>query len=224
MTGAARDYTRELYPFLEGVEQSPGDEADVVEAVRTSTIQKCRDVLALRGQLHVEYREHIAEAGALVARAIEQGGKILAFGNGGSATDAQDVAADCVDPPQSDWRAIPALALVSDVGVLTAVANDVGFEHVFARQIVAFGEPGDVAIAFSTSGNSPSVTQGLVEAKRRRMLTLGLAGYDGGAMARDRGCDFCFVARAEHVPRIQEGQATVWHALLRVIQLELERA
>jgi D-sedoheptulose 7-phosphate isomerase len=124
-------------------------------------------------------------------------------------------------PPCDGWRPLPAIALTNDVAVVTAVGNDVGFEHVFARQVIALGEPGDVALGISTSGNSPSVVAALGEARRRGLLTVALAGYDGGAMARAGVADFCFVARLEYVPRIQEGQATVWHALLELVQERL---
>jgi len=229
MTGSERDYERELYPFLfEAPRPGPVAVERVLDEVRRSTLQKCEEVVALRRELEGEYREALVEAALAMAEAFSRGGKLLAFGNGGSATDAQDAAADCLVPPVPGWRALPALSLTSDAAVLTAVANDVGFENVFLRQLVAFGEPGDVALGFSTSGNSPNVVAALGEARRRGLLTIALAGYDGGAMVR-AGCgDYCFVARREYVPRIQEGQATLWHTLLDLVQMclteELEEA
>jgi D-sedoheptulose 7-phosphate isomerase len=217
-----RDFGRELYPFL--YDAPPRAEAGldaVLAEVRVSTLQKCRDIVALRRQLIDEYAETLVDAAAAMAGAFAHGGKLLAFGNGGSATDAQDAAADCLVPPVAHWRPLPAIALTNDVAVLTALANDVGVENIFSRQVIAFGEQGDVAIGFSTSGNSANVAAALAEAKRRRLLTIGLAGYDGGAMSRGGALDFCFVARAEHVPRIQEGQATLWHALLELTQERL---
>jgi D-sedoheptulose 7-phosphate isomerase len=217
VSDAGRDYGRDLYPFL--YEAPGGSTLDAVLAeVRRSTAQKCRDVVALRRQLVAEYADLLVDAAEAMAAAFARGGKLLAFGNGGSATDAQDAAADCVAPPCARWRPLPALALTNDVAVVTAVGNDVGFEHVFARQLIALGEPGDIALGISTSGNSPSVVAALAEARRRGLLTVALAGYDGGAMARDGVADFCFVARLAYVPRIQEGQATVWHALLELVQ------
>ena len=218
-----RDFGRELYPFLYD-RGGDGHPAAVLDDVRRSTIEKCRDVVALRQRLAAEYADRLAEAAEAMAARFARGGKLLAFGNGGSATDAQDVAADCLTPPMPGWRPLPALALVNGVAVLTAVANDVGFEHVFARQVIAFGEPADIALGVSTSGNSPSMLTGLAEAKQRGLLTLALTGADGGLVARGGAADFCFVARSEHIPRIQEGQATVWHALLEMVQEALRDA
>ena len=220
MTTRDRDYGRDLYPFLyEEGNPSTGASMDaLLEEVQRSTVEKSRDVADLRGRIIGEYADQLVDAAMAVATAFARGGKLLAFGNGGSATDAQDAAADCLGPANPGWGALPAVALVDDVATLTAVANDVGFEHVFARQVIALGAPGDIALGISTSGNSPNVMRGLVEAKRRGMLTVALSGGDGGALARSPDVDFCFVARLEHIPRIQEGQATVWHTLLELVQ------
>ena len=121
-------------------------------------------------------------------------------------------------PPLAGWRALPALSLPNDSATVTAVANDVGLDHVFTRQLGAIGERGDIALGFSASGNSANVVAAFTEAKRRGMLTIALTGYDGGAVARTGAVDFCFVARREFVPRIQEGHATLWHTLLDVVQ------
>jgi D-sedoheptulose 7-phosphate isomerase len=139
------------------------------------------------------------------------------MGNGGSATDAQDAAADCVDPPFQEWRPLPAIALVNDIGVVTAVANDVGYENVFARQIIALGDAGDIALGITTSGSSPNVRAAFAAAKRQGLTTIALTGYGGGTLAQDGNTDFCFIARSEHIPRIQEGHATVWHTMLELV-------
>lgn len=219
MSGPESDFARELYPFLyEDARPREGAAFDAVLAeARHSTVQKCRDVVALRRRLAAEYTERLVDAAGAMAGAFAHGGKLLAFGNGGSATDAQDAAADCVAPPVPHWRPLPAIALTNDVAVVTALGNDVGFEHVFARQVIALGEPGDIALGISTSGNSPNVVAALAEAKRRRMVTVALAGYDGGAAGRAGTVDFCFVAQLEYVPRIQEGHATLWHTLLELV-------
>lgn len=228
MTDASRDYGRELYPFLYDAPAAsapgPAESAagasldDVLDEVRRSTLQKCQDVVTLRRQLLAEYREVLVVTAEAVAAAFARGRKLIAFGNGGSATDAQDAAADCLLPPFPHWRALPALALPNDAAVVTGVGNDVGFDNVFLRQLIALGEPGDVALGFSTSGNSRNVVAALAEARRRGLVTVAVAGYDGGAVARDGAVDFCFVARTDHIPRIQEGHATLWHALLEVVQ------
>lgn len=222
MKSPERNFERELYPFLYDTPVRGDTKLDAVLAeVRGSTLQKCHDTVELRRQLIAEYAETLVEAAEAMAEAFGRGGKLLAFGNGGSATDAQDAAADCLVPPDSRWRALPALSLVNDTAVVTALANDVGVENMFSRQVIAYGERGDIALGISTSGNSANVIAALAEARRRGLLTIGLAGYDGGAMARGAALDFCFVARLEYVPRIQEGHATLWHTLLELTQERL---
>lgn len=217
-----RDLTRELYPFLHALPRDDGAAVSaLLAAVRRSTLDKCADVIALRNEMLAEYADMMHTAALAMADHFQRGAQLLAFGNGGSATDADDAADDCVSPPHATWRALPALSLSSDSATVTAVANDVGLESVFVRQIIALSQRGDIALAISTSGNSPNVVAGLAEAKRRGMLTVAFTGYDGGAMARDGNVDFCFVARREFVPRIQEGHATLWHTLLELVQQRL---
>ncbi len=216
------DFERQLYPFLYPAAPGATGHLDaVLTEVRGSTLQKARDIAALRRALVEEYRDETVAAAEAMRVRFAGGGRLLAFGNGGSATDAQDAAADCMAPPGPGWQPLPALALTNDVGVVTAVGNDVGFENVFLRQIIALGRRGDIAVGFTTSGNSPNVLAALVEARRRGLLTVAFAGYDGGALARPGAVDHCFVARVEHVPRIQEGHATVWHAVLELVQAGL---
>lgn len=222
MSGEDRDFNRELYPFLyAGGEQNDAAIADAIREACVSTRQKCGDVVALRRQLRDEYSAALVDAACAMAKAFRSGGKLLAFGNGGSATDANDAAVDCLAPPVRHWRSLPAISLCGDMGVVTGVANDVGFESAFSRQVTALGEPHDVAVGFTTSGSSPSVLAALREARRRRMLTVALSGYDGGAVFMSGAADHCFIARLEYVPRIQEGHATVWHTLLELVHVAL---
>lgn len=222
--GEPRDFGRELYPFL--YQEAPGTDkvTAVLAEARRSTLQKCEDVIALRRRLQEEYQEQFGLAATAMAARWSRGGTLLAFGNGGSATDAADAAADCLAPPVEGWRALPALDLTADVAVLSAIGNDVGFDKIFLRQIIAYGRAGDIALGFSTSGNSGNVVEGMAEATRRGLLTVAISGNDGGALARPGAADFCFVARSEHIPRIQEGQATVWHLLLELAQERLREA
>jgi D-sedoheptulose 7-phosphate isomerase len=227
------EYDRLFYPFLfEGGKASP---EDVLAQVRHSTIEKCREVVALRKTVLDSYGDRIVAAGVAMAQAFAASATLFAFGNGGSTTDAQDLVADLnnfrfrisdfgfADDKQSEIRnpkseiGLPAIALTNDIAVVTAVANDVGFDNVFARQIIAFGRPGDIAFGISTSGNSSNVLAALVQAKKQGLLTVALAGYDGGKTARSPAVDHCIVAPSDHIPRIQEAQATVYHALLDVI-------
>jgi D-sedoheptulose 7-phosphate isomerase len=221
--GVVADPERALYPFLFDDTSAPSLDAarrEVQQSIRT----KSRHCCALRGAVHDALAEPIAQTGLEIAARVLRGGRILAFGNGGSATDAQDAVADCMIPPVAGWRPIPALALTNDIGVVTAVANDVGFEHVYARQVAAFGGPDDVAIGISTSGTSRSVIAGLAAAKARGLLTIALSGNDGGNLARSPAVDVCLTAPSDYTPRIQEAHATIWHAMLSVAQLETEEA
>lgn len=217
-----RDFARELYPFLYAPAMDRNAHAGaLLESVRASTLAKCDEVIALRGELLTEYEAQLERIAIAMADRFAQGRKLLAFGNGGSATDADDAALDCAHPPHAQWRAMPALSLPADSATVTAIANDVGLDAVFARQLAALGERGDIALGFSTSGNSTNVVAAFIEAKRRGMLTIAIVGYDGGAIAQSVVVDACFVARREFVPRIQEGHATVWHALLKMVQASL---
>jgi D-sedoheptulose 7-phosphate isomerase len=194
-----------LYPFLESSE----DDLDAVLAdVRASTLRKGGDVIALRRAIDVDAVEGCARA---IRERLDRGGRIIAFGNGGSSTDAQDLAFDALA------RGFPALALTNDVATVTAIGNDVGFDKVFARQLIAAGRPDDVAVAISTSGSSPNVVAGLEEAHRRHMLTIGITGYDGGRLAELPWLDHMFVARSDYIPRLQEAHATMYHLLVEAI-------
>jgi D-sedoheptulose 7-phosphate isomerase len=196
---------------------SPTCREKVLAEVRSSTIEKCRETIALRWQTFALAGQHIIAAAQAAACAFAQGATLLAFGNGGSATDAQDLVAELLHPPFAGARPLPALALTNDTAVITAVANDVGCANIFARQIIAFGRPGDIATGISTSGNSPNMLRAFEQAHAQGLLTIGLAGYDGGQMAHSPALDFCMVVPGEHIPRIQETQATVYHALLELI-------
>jgi D-sedoheptulose 7-phosphate isomerase len=158
----------------------------------------------------------------LLARALRRGGKVLAFGNGGSATDARDLAEDLLSPPLAGWRALPAIDLTRDYAMLTAVGNDVGFDKVFARQLIAYGAAGDVAVGFSTSGESPNVIEAFVQARRQGLATIGFAGDRGGRMAAPGLVDVAIVAPSPHNTRIQEAHASACHTLLAMLQALLE--
>lgn len=199
------DETAFLYPFLEAEEK---DLDSVLADVRSSTERKAEDVTELRRQIDVDAVERCALA---VRERLELGGHLISFGNGGSSTDAQDVATDCLE---LGW---PGVALNNDVATVTAVGNDVGFELVFARQLIPLAKPEDVALAITTSGNSPNVLAGLEEAHRRQMLTCAIAGYDGGRLAEREWLDHLFVVPSDYIPRIQEAQATIYHLMLEAI-------
>jgi D-sedoheptulose 7-phosphate isomerase len=211
----ASEYDRLFYPFL--FPGGVGSAEEVLARVQESTLAKCREVVALRRAALEQSGERIVAAGVAMARAFGAGATLLAFGNGGSTTDAQDIVADLSAPPLPGCRALPAIAMTNDIAVVTAIGNDVGFDNVFLRQVIAFGRPGDIALGISTSGSSANVLAALEQAKKQGLLTIGLAGYDGGKMAGLAALDHCIVAPSDHVPRIQEVQATIYHALLALI-------
>lgn len=197
--------TEFLYPFLDHAET---DLPTVLADVRASTVQKGADVVALRRGIDLD---EVVACGTAIQERLDRGGRVLAFGNGGSSTDAQDVVRDLLDLGR------PAVALTADVATLTAVGNDVGFENVFARQLIPLARPGDVALAISTSGSSPNVVAGLEHAHRTGLLTCAITGSDGGRLAELAWLDHLFVARSDYVPRLQEAHATIYHLLLEVI-------
>ena len=204
-----------LYPFLDEEERDLGT---VRADVQRSVLLKSREVGALREQTLTEGRAELAAAAAGLRAALGGGGTVLAFGNGGSATDAADAVADFQAAPQG-WPARRALDLTSDSAILTALANDIGAEVLFSRQLIAYGRPGDVALALSTSGSSANIVEALAEARRRQLLTIAMVGYDGGRIAAESLADHVIVSRSEHIPRIQEAQASGYHVLRELVEL-----
>jgi len=205
-----------LYPFLGEQEQ---DLESIVADVRSSVLDKAAEVAALRAQTLGDGERELAEAAAELRVRLDAGGRVLALGNGGSATDAMDAVADLRFPP-AGWPSRAAIDLTEDPGILTAIANDVGEDSVFSRQVIAHGRAGDALLAFTTSGGSRNVLAALAEARRRRMLTVALVGYDGGRIAGERLADHVIVTRSEHIPRIQEAQASAWHVMRELIELD----
>jgi D-sedoheptulose 7-phosphate isomerase len=189
-----------LYPFL-GERET--DHEAVVDDVRRSILMKADEIGELRAQTLTENRETLVAAG----QALRGAGRVLALGNGGSATDATDLVADL----ERAGRA--AIDLAADPAILTAIANDIGVEAIFARQVIAYGRPGDALVALSTSGGSGNVIAALAEARRRGLATIALVGYDGGRIAGERLADHVIVTRSQHIPRIQEAQASAYHVL-----------
>ena len=199
-----------LYPFL--AEQET-DLDSVLEDVRRSVGLKAADVAALREQTLTENADALAGA----TEALRGCETVLALGNGGSATDAMDFVADLRDAPQG-WPARAAIDLTEDTAIITAVANDVGPGAIFARQVIAYGRAGDALVALSTSGNSENVLTALAEARRRDMATVAMVGYDGGRVAAEGLADHVLVTRSEHIPRIQEAQASAYHVLRELLE------
>ena len=163
--------------------------------------------------------ERVARAAHLICESMRGGGKLLVFGNGGSAADAQHIAAELAFRMGRERRALPAVALTTDTSLLTAVSNDHSFEIVFARQIQALGNRGDVALAISTSGNSPNIILAIEQARRQEIVTIGLLGNDGGKAAEI--VDLPLIVRHAETPRIQEVHIIIGHIICQLIEDEL---
>jgi D-sedoheptulose 7-phosphate isomerase len=204
-----------LYPFLGREKQPTGD---VIAQVAASIQMKVADDTGLRAQMAREQAEQIGNTTAAISERIRRGGKLIIFGNGGSATDANDWAIDCIAPP-AGWKPIPAVSLALEPANITAIANDVGTEVIFLRQMIAQAQPDDVAIAISTSGGSQNIIMALEEARKRKLLTVALLGYDGGEIQRRGLADFPLIVRSDYIPRIQEIQASVYHVIREALEM-----
>lgn len=208
-----------LYPMLDDRGRDAGPLlADLARSARA----KAADSAQARTQALTDLAAALDAAADDMARAFSAGGRLLCFGNGGSATDAAGLAALFVSP--GSGRPLPARSLAADPAVLTALANDIGVEVVFARQLLAHGRAGDIALGLSTSGGSVNVLRALAEGRRAGMLTVGLAGYGGGAMRSSADLDHCLAVDGQSVHRTQESQSAVAHALWQRVQTRLEEA
>jgi D-sedoheptulose 7-phosphate isomerase len=173
----------------------------------------------LRNQVARDCGESIVDAAMLIAQCLRGGGKLLFFGNGGSAADAQHLTAEFVGRFRIERQALPAIALTTDSSILTAVGNDYGFDQIFVRQVQALGRPGDAAIGISTSGNSPNVTSAITQAAKQDLKTIGLVGKDGGSLAK---CvDVAITVASANVARVQECHITIGHILCELVEKEL---
>ncbi|GII51890.1 phosphoheptose isomerase [Planotetraspora thailandica] len=217
---------RGLYPFLyEAPPGGTGMEPAVFAGAARSSEEKAMQIVRLRQEMAELSCERIADCAEEMAARFAEGARLFTFGNGGSSTDAQEVATTFLSPCAGDGLPLPALSLTSDVAVVTALSNDVSFDVVFARQLAALGRAGDIALGLSTSGGSANVVRAFEEASRRGMLTVGLAGGQGGRLtelAETGVLDHLFVVPSSSVHRIQETQTTVYHVLWELVQHALE--
>ncbi|MGY2876089.1 D-sedoheptulose 7-phosphate isomerase [Marmoricola sp. URHA0025 HA25] len=200
-----------LYPFIEGQEDDP--DALLID-LASSARAKAAESASLQESSLRELQDEIARCAAAMADRFQRGGRLYTFGNGGSSTDAATLASLFSHP--ATGRPLPAWSLAADQAVVTALGNDVGFELIFSRQVIAHSKPMDIAVAMSTSGNSDDLVAALAEAHKRGLLTIGFAGYDGGRMAELAAAgelDHCFTIRSQSIHRIQESQARVGHRL-----------
>jgi D-sedoheptulose 7-phosphate isomerase len=207
--------TNFLYPFIDGNEN---DSTALLTDLAESAAMKAAESAALRRTTLESCSAPIETAAAELARRFAAGGRLFTFGNGGSSTDAATLAALFAQPPAG--RPLPAWSLTADQAVLTALGNDVGFDLVFARQLIARAQATDIAIAMSTSGNSADLLLAMHEAHGRGLYTIGFTGYDGGAFAANPDVDVCFVVRSQSVHRIQESQALLGYQLWSKVQAQ----
>jgi D-sedoheptulose 7-phosphate isomerase len=204
-----------LYPFLSTEKQGTGD---LVVEVGSSILMKVQDDTQLRTDVARDEAEQIGNTAVAIHERLRRGGKLIIFGNGGSATDANDLAIDCVLPPQG-YRSVPAVSLSLEPANITAVANDIGTDAIFLRQLIAQARPEDVVIGISTSGGSRNIIMALEEARKRKLLTVALLGYDGGEIKRRGFADFPIVVNCDYIPRIQEVQASIYHVIRESLEV-----
>ena len=204
-----------LYPFLG---QEKQETSDLVSEVAASIRMKVQDDSMLRAQVAHEQAEQISNAAVAIHERLLRGGKLILFGNGGSATDANDWAIDCVLPP-SGYHPVPAVSLSLEPANISAIANDVGTDVIFLRQLIAHARPEDIAIGISTSGGSRNIIMALEEARKRNLLTVALLGYDGGEIKRRQLADFPIVVQCDYIPRIQEVQASIYHIIREMLEV-----
>ena len=210
-----------LYPMVDG-----GGDTDLdalLDDLTASATAKAEHSAQLTRTTLAALDEQLSDLADAMAERFSRGGRLLTCGNGGSATDAEGVAELFAVPP-GDARRLAARSLVADVSVLTALANDIGFSSVFSRQVIAHAQPHDMLLGFSTSGNSANVIEAFERAAGMGVLTVGFAGYEGGAMADCEPLDHCLIVAADSVHRIQEAQSATAHELWRRVQRHLEEA
>lgn len=184
--------------------------------MKDRALKAFEDSADVKRQFVREYADKITQTAQLITRALREGHKVLLFGNGGSATDAAHIAAEFVGRYHKDRAPLPAIALGADMAAITCIGNDYGYDEIFSRQVKAHGQKGDIAIAISTSGNSPNVLKGIEAAKACGMTTIGWTGHKGGQMAGL--VDHAFIVPSTVTARIQETHITLGHVLCELIE------
>jgi len=216
------NFSRAFYPFLHEERTSDGK---LLEDLGFSLLEKARESAEVKTKFFADNRDAILSASLRMAKAFHRGGKLLVCGNGGSATDAQHIAVEFMHQITVGRKALPAICLTNDMAMMTAVANDVGFDDVFTRQIIALANEGDVLLAISTSGNSKNLMHAFATARRMRMTTVGLAGSNGGEMAELAAgglLDFCLTVPTSSIHRIQETHVALYHIMWDMVHTFLQ--
>lgn len=204
------DHLRDLYPFLHENKQ---DAKVVQNGLLESVRQKSANSIFVKEQFFTENTTQIVDAARAIADVYRSGGRMLCMGNGGSSCDAAHFAVEFLHPVTTGRPALPAINLVAENAMLTAVGNDVGFDHVFVRQLIALGQTTDGLIGFSASGNSNNLMRAYAKARSMGITTIGLAGGNGGDMAKNGDVDHCLVVATDSIHRIQEVHVTIYHIL-----------
>lgn len=218
---AIDDFSRSFYPFLHEDRKQPGE---LMKEMTFSLLEKVRESVDVKTRFFEDNKETVIAASLDLAKAFHRGRKLLVCGNGGSATDAQHVAVEFMHPITVGRRALPAICLANDMAMVTAVANDVGFDDVFTRQIIALGSAGDVLVGISTSGNSENLIHAFATARRMKLVTIGFAGGDGGKMAVMSGelLDYCLTVPTSSIHRIQETHVALYHIMWDMVHTFLQ--
>jgi D-sedoheptulose 7-phosphate isomerase len=205
-----QDELQALYPFLRGGRKEPAKEtAGLLESVR----QKAAHSVEVKRAFFEQNAQAVVDTADAIAEVYRHGGRMFAMGNGGSSCDAAHFAVEFLHPITAGRPALAAINLTTDVAMLTAVGNDVSFEHVFVRQVIAHGTRGDGLIGFSTSGNSKNLLAAYARAKAMGLTTIGLAGGDGGRMAASPDLDHCLVVPTDSIHRVQETHLAIYHII-----------
>ena len=216
------NFSRAFYPFLHDEE---ADNGKLMDDLGFSLLEKARESVDIKAKFFADNKDAILAASLQMAKAFHRGRKLLVCGNGGSATDAQHIAVEFMHPITVGRKALPAICLANDMAMVTAVANDVGFDDVFTRQIIALGKEGDVLLGVSTSGNSKNLIHAFATARRMKLTTIGFAGSDGGEMAElalGGLLDYCLSVPTASIHRIQETHVALYHIMWDMVHTFLE--
>lgn len=219
---AIDDFSRSFYPFLHEEQKDP---KDLKDELSFSLLEKARESAEVKTKFFEDNKDTVIDASLMLARAFHRGKKLLVCGNGGSATDAQHVAVEFMHPIIVGRKALPAICLTNDMAMVTAVANDVGFDDVFTRQIIALGSEGDVLLGISTSGNSENLSHAFSTARRMNLSTIGFAGNDGGKMAEMATSgllDHYMTVPTSSIHRIQETHVALYHIMWDMVHTFLQ--
>ncbi len=219
MAKTVDDFSRAFYPFLH---ESDRESQELIEELRFSLTEKARESAEVKSRFFEDNKDAILQASLCMAKAFHRGRKMMVCGNGGSSTDAQHIAVEFMHPITVGRKALPAICLNNDTAMVTAVANDVGFADVFARQIIALGVEGDIVLGISTSGNSENLIHAFETARRMKIITVGFAGDDGGAMREKGLLDFCLTVPTSSIHRIQETHVALYHIMWDMVHTFLQ--